>query len=71
MELECLLAGTVASSSVIFGRGLGSLHAGVFAFGVFPFVLWGAIRFEVQGSAAVSFLSSAVAVWGTARGFGL
>ena len=71
VELACLLVGTVASASVIFGRGLGSMHAGVFAFGVFPFVLWGAIRFEAQGSAVVNFLSSAIAVWGTAHGFGL
>ena len=70
-ELACLLLGTVSSASLIFGQRLGSMHAGVFAFGIFPFVLWGAIRFEVPGSAAVSFLSSAIAVWGTVRGFGL
>jgi sigma-B regulation protein RsbU (phosphoserine phosphatase) len=71
IELACLLLGTVGSASLIFGHRLGSMHAGVFAFGVFPFVLWGAIRFEVAGSAIVSFLSSAIAVWGTAHGFGL
>jgi sigma-B regulation protein RsbU (phosphoserine phosphatase) len=71
LELACLLLGTIASASLIFGHRLGSMHAGVFAFGVFPFVLWGAIRFEVAGSAIVSFLSSAIAVWGTAHGFGL
>ena len=71
LELVCLLLGTIASASLIFGHRLGSMHAGVFAFGVFPFVLWGAIRFEVAGSAIVSFLSSAIAVWGTAHGFGL
>jgi PAS domain S-box-containing protein len=71
LELACLLLGTIGSASVIFGHRLGSMHAGVFAFGVFPFVLWGAIRFEVAGSAIVSFLSSAIAVWGTAHGFGL
>lgn len=71
VELACLLLGTIASSSLIFGHRLGSMHAGVFAFGVFPFVLWGAIRFEVAGSAIVSFLSSAIAVWGTAHGYGL
>ncbi len=71
LELACLLLGTIGSASVIFGHRLGSMHAGVFAFGVFPFVLWGAIRFEVAGSAIVSFLSSAIAVWGTAHGYGL
>ena len=71
VELACLLLGTAMSASVIFGQRFGSMHAGVFAFGVFPFVLWGAIRFEVPGSAVVSFLSSAIAVWGSARGYGL
>ncbi len=71
IELACLLLGTVCSATLIFGHRLGSMHAGVFAFGVFPFMLWGAIRFEVAGSAVVSFLSSAIAVWGTAHGFGL
>jgi sigma-B regulation protein RsbU (phosphoserine phosphatase) len=71
VELAFLLLGTVCSAMLIFGHRLGSMHAGVFAFGVFPFMLWGAIRFEVAGSAVVSFLSSAIAVWGTAHGFGL
>ena len=46
------------------------MRADVFAFGVFPFVLWGAIRFEAAGAAIVSSLTSAIAVWGTAHGFG-
>jgi PAS domain S-box-containing protein len=71
LELACLLLGTAGSASMIFGYRLGSMHAGVFAFGVFPFVLWGAIRFEVPGSAIASFLISSIAVWGTAHGFGL
>lgn len=70
-EFACLLLGTIGSASLIFGQRFGSMHAGVFAFCVFPFVLWGAIRFEVAGAAATSFLSSAIAVWGTARGYGL
>ncbi|MGD0293786.1 MAG: SpoIIE family protein phosphatase [Terracidiphilus sp.] len=71
LELACLLLGTVGSASVIFAPWLGSMHADVFVFCVFPFVLWGAIRFEVPGAAIVSFLISAIAVWGTAHGFGI
>jgi PAS domain S-box-containing protein len=71
VELACLLLGTAGSASMIFGHQQGSMHAGVFAFGVFPFVLWGAIRFEVPGSAIASFWISSIAVWGTAHGFGL
>lgn len=70
IELACLLVGALGSALVIFHPQLGLMNADVFAFGVFPFVLWGAIRFEAAGAAIVSFLVSAVAVWGTAHGFG-
>lgn len=70
VELACMLVGAFAVSSAIFEPRLGLMPAGVFAFGVFPFVLWGAIRFEVPGAACVSFLISAIAVVGTAHGFG-
>jgi PAS domain S-box-containing protein len=46
------------------------LGADVFAFGVFPFVLWGAIQFDAAGAAIVTFLISAIAEWGTAHGAG-
>lgn len=69
-ELGCLLLGAVGSALLIFDPRLGSMRAEVFAFGVFPFVLWGAIRFEAAGAALVSFLISAIAVWGIAQGVG-
>lgn len=69
-ELTCMLLGAVGVSTAIFEPRLGLMPAGVFAFGVFPFVLWGAIRFEVPGAACVSFLISAIAIFGTAHGFG-
>jgi PAS domain S-box-containing protein len=65
------LLGTVVSCLLIFDRWLGFAAGGdVFAFGVFPFVVWGAVRFGARGAAAVSFLVSLVAVWQTAHGFG-
>jgi PAS domain S-box-containing protein len=70
LELACLLLGAVGSALAIFEPRLGLMRAELFAFGVFPFVLWGAIRFETAGAAVVSFLISAVAVSGTAHGFG-
>jgi sigma-B regulation protein RsbU (phosphoserine phosphatase) len=69
-EFACLLLGAAGSALMIFDPRLGLMRAGMFAFGVFPFVLWGAIRFETAGAAVVSFLISAIAVWGTARGLG-
>jgi PAS domain S-box-containing protein len=70
VEFACLLLGTVVSALAIFDPRLGFMRAEAFAFGVFPFVLWGAIRFEVPGAAIVSFLISSVTVWGTVHGFG-
>jgi PAS domain S-box-containing protein len=69
-ELACLLLGAIGSALVIFDLRPGLMRADMFAFGVFPFVIWGAIRFEAAGAAIVSFLISAIAVWGTAHGFG-
>jgi PAS domain S-box-containing protein len=69
-ELAFLLVGAVGSALLIFDPRLGLMRADVFAFGVFPFVLWGAIRFEAAGAALVSCLISAIAVWGTAHGAG-
>lgn len=69
IELACLLLGALGAASMIFDPRLGLTRPEVFAFGVFPFVLWGAIRFAAPGAAIVSFLISTVAVWGTAHGF--
>lgn len=69
VEFACLLLGAAGSALVIFDARFGLMRADVFAFGVFPFVLWGAIRFEAPGAAIVSFLISAITVWGTAHGF--
>src|SRR6266566_8722413 len=70
-KLAGTLLGTVISCLLIFDRRLGFQAGGdVFAFGVFPFVVWSAIRFEATGAAVVTFLISVVAVWETAHGFG-
>ncbi len=71
LKLAGTLLGTVIICLLIFDRRLGFQAGGdVFAFGVFPFVIWGAMGFEAAGAATVSFLISVVAVWGTAHGFG-
>jgi serine phosphatase RsbU (regulator of sigma subunit) len=70
-NLAALLSGAVISSLLIFDRRLGfHTEEDLFAFAVFPFVIWGAIRFEAAGAAAVSFLISVVVVWETAYGLG-
>jgi signal transduction histidine kinase len=37
---------------------------------VFPFVIWGALRFEQWGAGLVTLLVSVLAIWGTAQGSG-
>jgi len=37
---------------------------------LFPLFIWAALRFEQRGAALVTFIASAVAIWGTARGLG-
>lgn len=37
---------------------------------VFPFVIWGAVRFRLWGASGVTLLISLLAVWGTSRGTG-
>ena len=58
-------------SELIFGRrelaGHGYFPA---ALGVFPFVIWGALRFGQRGSALVTVVLSVLAVWGTTRDLG-
>lgn len=71
IELLSLLLGLLAASFAIFSGHLGlEVRDDVLAFVVFPFVIWGAIRFRVAGAAMASFLIAAVAIWGTAQGNG-
>ncbi len=70
IEVACLVVGVVVGAWAIFEPRLGLMRANAFAFGVFPFVLWGAIRFQAAGTAIVSFWISVIAVWGTAHGSG-
>jgi serine phosphatase RsbU (regulator of sigma subunit) len=71
LNLAALLLGVVITCLLIFDKRLGfTTREDIFAFGVFPFLIWGAIRFEAAGAAAVSFLISVVVVWETAYGFG-
>ncbi len=71
LELAGLFVGATVSSLLIFEGRLGSsVGRNALAFGVFPFVIWGATRFKVAGAATINFLICAVAVWKTARGSG-
>jgi PAS domain S-box-containing protein len=71
IEGTVLLAGIAFTCLFIFdNRFVTSTAEGVLAFGVFPFVVWAAIRFGISGSAFSSFLLAVISVWETARGSG-
>jgi len=71
VETLLLFLGTTVTSLAIFSRIMGlSVRDDVLAFAVFPFVIWGAIRFRSAGAASVCFVIAVIAVWGTGRGFG-
>jgi PAS domain S-box-containing protein len=70
-EFAGLAFAAVLSCLLVFGKRLefGVGHD-VLALSVFPFVIWGAIRFEAAGAGTVTFLISAIALWETAHGSG-
>jgi PAS domain S-box-containing protein len=68
-ELAALCAALLVTSFAIFGRWM-VVRDDTLALVVFPFVVWAAIRFRVAGAATACALLAAVAVWGTALGFG-
>ena len=71
LNFGTLVLGTVISCLLIFDERIGfQTGEDLFAFAVFPFVIWGAIRFEASGAAVVSFLISVIVVWETAYGVG-
>jgi integral membrane sensor domain MASE1 len=54
----------------LFLRPLGSERALVQPTMILPFLIWASVRFGLRGATAVTFLASAVAIWGTAAGRG-
>ena len=71
LEAVALGAMLICASLLIFGdsqiAGHGYYPA---ALGVFPFVIWGALRFGQWGSTLVTLVASTLAVWGTTMGAG-
>jgi PAS domain S-box-containing protein len=67
-ELAALLLLIVGASGVMFHQK--SLSEDVFAFGLLPLIIWGAVRFSVAGAALATMVLAAVAVWETGQGTG-
>lgn len=71
LEVACLLTALVLVSLKIFGANEAAAR-GHYATSllIFPFVIWGALRFDQWGASLVTLVVSALAVWGTAQGTG-
>lgn len=72
LGLEAVMLGAALSlvTLVVFGGAARGGIANGLAYSVFPFIIWAALRLGPLGSGAVAAFSSAVAIWGTARGLG-
>ncbi len=70
-EAAILLLGTFAVAEVVFDeRLLSKTAAHVLAFGLFPFVMWAAVRFGIFGASLLGSALALAAAWETAIGRG-
>lgn len=70
LELLALVALAFVSSSLNLTSHLGRVRPDIFVYGVFPFVLWAALRFGVFGTASLTLALSILASYGTAMHLG-
>jgi signal transduction histidine kinase len=71
LEAAALLALVIVSGFLIFGSARVSTTAALGqAYLVVPGLIWAALRFGPQGAATATLLTSMIAVWGTADGYG-
>lgn len=71
VELMCLLTALVLLSLNVFGASEVSARGYYTAsLAMFPFVIWGALRFDQWGASLVTVVVASLAVWGTAHGTG-
>ncbi len=68
--LLLVILATVSSVAMFDDRVGFRMAEDLLAFALFPFILWGAIRFQVAGAALASCVIAAVAIVETAFGFG-
>jgi signal transduction histidine kinase len=70
-ETTLLFAGLAAVTVVLFAGSIPGLrNTQPLAYGVFPFVIWAALRFRQRETTAAILLIAGIAVWGTVRGRG-
>jgi PAS domain S-box-containing protein len=70
-EAGILLAASAGMSLIIFAGPFGLLPTNhQLEYAVFPFIIWAALRFGQWGTATVTGIISAIAIWGTVSGWG-
>ena len=70
-EAVALLAGTLAITLIAFaGRQSGSITRYPLQYAIFPFIVWGALRFRQTGATMLTFLLSGLAIGSTLSGTG-
>jgi PAS domain S-box-containing protein len=70
-EAGILLVASAGMSLITFAGPLGLLTTNhPLEFAVFPFIIWAALRFGQWGTATVTGITSAIAIWGTVSGWG-
>jgi PAS domain S-box-containing protein len=68
-EAGALLLGLVAISLFVFG-GSWATRTMTYLYLLFPFLIWAAFRLGPPGAVTAVSIVSAIAIWGTVRGFG-
>lgn len=70
-EIICLVLALVAVNLQIFGAPELAEHGYYPAsLAVFPFIIWGALRFGQRGASLVTLITALLAIWGTTNGTG-
>jgi len=70
LEVIALVVGTAAAADLGLLQNLPLLREVEYAYLLFPFVVWAAVRFGPRGASLVTLTVAALAVWHTARGGG-
>ncbi|MGE5231495.1 MAG: MASE1 domain-containing protein [Deltaproteobacteria bacterium] len=72
VELIALCLGAAIAGEVVLGRLVREPILGQidYPYLLFPFVIWGALRFGARGASLLAFIVATVAVWHTAQGGG-
>jgi signal transduction histidine kinase/CheY-like chemotaxis protein len=66
LEGVALLAGLIGMSFAVFAEPFGPHVAErLLPYQIFPFVVWGALRFRQIGTTTMTFIAAALATWGT------